>query len=94
MTRPPLGSILTTEQEINALPSGTVVLADPEGRHRYDYHRQMPMKKLDYAYEDDVFWEPAHGEPITSSEAVLRYSLAPFLVLWFPPVEPVSEAAA
>lgn len=89
-----VGTLLQSEEDINVLPAGAVVLADPEGLHRYEYSRRMPLKKLDYDYEGDVFWEPSHGEPITSSEAVHRWQLAPFLVLWLPPVDAAAQAAA
>lgn len=93
--RPVVGSLLTEEAELNALPEGAVVLSDPEGLHEYEYRRRMPMVKLDYDFQGDPFWAVPHHEcDITSMEAVRRYSIGPFLVLWLPPAEPAQEAAA
>lgn len=90
-----VGSLLAAEAELNALPQGAVVLADPEGKHQHEYRRRMPMVKLDYDYQGDPFWAvPHHDDDITSMEAVRRHSMGPFLVLWLPPAEPVTEAAA
>ncbi|WP_160665285.1 hypothetical protein [Pseudarthrobacter sp. ATCC 49987] len=94
-TRPTVGALLATEAELNALPEGAVVLADPEGQHERDYRRRMPMVKLDYDYQGDPFWAvPHHEGDITSMEAVRRYSMGPFLLLWLPATEPAVEAVA
>lgn len=98
-TRPAVGSILTSIEELDALPPYAVLLADPEGRNQYERDRCLSIQKRpgDDASSGD-WWYPAWDSDIfnalATAEVVHRFHLGPFLVVWLPPTEPAAEAAA
>lgn len=91
MTRPAIGSLLTSVEELDALPPFAVLLADPEGRNQNPDDRRLSIQKRpgDPGYTD--YWYPAWESDIfnalAAEEAVGRFHLGPFLVVWLPPVE-------
>lgn len=97
-TQAAIGTLLRTVAELDALPPFAAVLADPEGRNQYPNDRRLSMQKRsgEPGYTD--FWYPAWGSDIfnalASEEAVVRFHLGLFAVLWLPPVEPDVEPAA
>lgn len=94
-----VGSMLSTQAELDALPPYTVLLGDPEGRSRYERDRRLSIQKRpgDDASSGD-WWYPAWDSDIfnalTTGEVVDRFHLGPFLVLYLPDSEPAAEAAA
>lgn len=98
MTRPPLGTLLHTTAELDALPPYTVLLADPEGHSPSDRHRRLSLQKrpgtpgyTDYWYPS---WDGDIFDALASEEVVIRFHLGPFLILWLPPAESAVQAVA
>ncbi|KQR02462.1 hypothetical protein ASF72_10530 [Arthrobacter sp. Leaf141] len=97
-TWPAVGSMLTTVAELDALPPFSVVLGDPDGLNEAPNYQCVSMQKRPGipGYED--YWYPAWDGDIfnalASEEAVIRFHLGPFLVLWTPPIVAAGEAAA
>ncbi|QAY16087.1 hypothetical protein SEA_ELESAR_36 [Arthrobacter phage Elesar] len=83
-----VGSILTTVEDLDALPVGTIVLGDPEGTHSYEDNRQLALQKRSDG-DSPAYWFPSWDtdifNAIASDEAVERFHLGPFQVLWLPP---------
>lgn len=81
------GSVLTTVEELDALPPNSVVLADPAGASAREWERQLSMQKRTDA-DCTTWWYPSWDSDIfnalASQEAVHRFDLGPFLVLWLP----------
>jgi len=98
MTRPAVGTLLHTAAELDALPPFAVLLADPEGRNAYEDSRCLSMQKRPGTPGYTAFWHMAWDKDmfnaLASEEAVGRFHLGPFLVVWLPPAEPIIEAAA
>jgi hypothetical protein len=97
-TRPAVGTLLTTVAELDALPPFSVVLGDPDCFNDSPDYRRVSMQKRpgDPGYTD--YWYPAWDTDIfnalAAEEAVGRFHLGPFLVIWLPAAEPIIEAAA
>lgn len=98
MTRPHVGMLLTTVEQLDALPPFTIVLADPEGRNQYPHDRRLSMQKrpgepgyTDYWY---MAWDSDIFNALAAEEAVGRFHLGPFLVVWLPADDVAVEAAA
>lgn len=97
-TRPALGALLTTVDELNALPAFSILLADPDEHNHNPNDRRLALQKRpgDPGYTD--YWYPAWDSDIfnalAAEEVVGRFHLGPFLVVWVPPAEPAAEAAA
>lgn len=94
-----VGSILTTVEELDALPPLAVIMADPEGRqHREDQRCMVLQKRADL--DAEPCWYAARGvtkhDPAESGEdsAVHGAHYGPFLVLWLPAVAPAVEQLA
>ncbi|AYN59032.1 hypothetical protein PBI_RYAN_42 [Arthrobacter phage Ryan] len=83
-----VGSILTSVSELDALPARTIVLGDPAGNHSYEDNRQLALQKRADG-ESAPYWFPSWDtdifNAISSDEAVDRFHLGPFQVLWLPP---------
>ncbi|MET4095093.1 hypothetical protein [Arthrobacter sp. UYCu712] len=97
MTRASVGDLLTTEDELDALPAHSVLLADPQGLSPREDDRLLSMQKRPGDSGGMDFWFLAQDgmfSVLSSDEVVHRFHLGPFLVLWLPSVEPVIEAAA
>lgn len=100
MVQPTAGTLLATAAELDALPRYAVVLGDPDARNQSTDYRRVSMQKrpdgpdplsTDYwfpAWDSDIF------NALASEEAVDRFHLGPFLILWIPPTEALVEAAA
>ena len=99
-TRPPVGTLVSSAAELDALPPFTVVLGDPDGLNQAPDYRRVSLQKRPDGLDGLSFdyWYPAWDSDIfnalASEEAVGRFHLGPFLVLWLPLVEPDIEAAA
>lgn len=99
MARPHVGMLLTTVDELDALPPFAVVLGDPDGLNDSpDYRRVSIQKRPDRDSLSGDWWYPAWDTDIfnalATTEVVHRFELGPFLVLWLPTAEPIIEAAA
>lgn len=99
MTRPHVGMLLTTTEELDALPAFAVVLGDPEGLNDSpDYRCVSIQKRPGYDAVSGDWWYPAWDTDIwnalATTEVVHRFHLGPFLVIWLPTAEPIIEAAA
>lgn len=94
-----VGSVLTTVDELDALPLLAVILADPEGRNAVEDDRHMVLQKRAY-FDSEPSWYAARGvterDPAASEEdaAVHGAHYGPFLVVWLPPVEAATEMEA
>lgn len=88
MTPAAVGSTLTTVEELEALPSLTVVIADPTGASSREEDRQLAMQKRS-DFDSSPYWFVAKDagmfDVIASEEAVYRFHYGPFLVAWLPP---------
>ncbi|BCW79025.1 hypothetical protein [Arthrobacter sp. NicSoilC5] len=82
-----VGAILTTVEELDALPPHSVVIADPEGRSAREEDRQLAMQKRS-DFDSTPYWFVAKDagmfDAIASEEAVYRFHYGPFLVTWLP----------
>lgn len=83
------GSVLTTVEELDALPVLSVIVADPYGREERDDQRRMVLqKRADFGAE--ASWYAARGttehDAVESEEdsTVHGAHYGPFLVLWLP----------
>jgi hypothetical protein len=85
-----VGSILTTTEELDALPPFAVVLADPEGMSERERERRLAIQKRPEEHSG-LWWYPAWDADIfnalASTEVVHRFHLGPFQVLWLPTAE-------
>ncbi|QWY84240.1 hypothetical protein QEO77_gp64 [Arthrobacter phage Zaheer] len=88
MAEAAVGTILATVAELDALPTRAIVLGDPQGSHSYEDNRQLALQKR--ADGDSApYWFPSWDtdifNAISSDEAVERFHLGPFQVIWLPP---------
>jgi hypothetical protein len=97
MTRPVVGAVLTTVTELDALPPYTVLLADPDGLSPFERDRCLSIQKRPGTPGYADYWHPSWDgdifNAIASEEAVHRFGLGPFLVLWIPPVDPADKTS-
>ncbi|ALV43100.1 hypothetical protein AU252_19665 [Pseudarthrobacter sulfonivorans] len=100
MARPHVGMLLTTVTELDALPTFAVVLGDPDCLNDSPDYRRVSMQKRPDGPDplSTDYWYPAWDSDIfnalAAEEAVGRFHLGPFLVVWLPDTEPIIEAAA
>lgn len=94
---PAVGSILTTVEELDALPHLAVVIGDPDCKNVRESDRAIAIQKRDDG-GSGPWWYPAWDTDIwnalASAEVVHRFGLGPFLVVWLPAAGPASEVAA
>lgn len=93
---PVVGTLLTTQDELHALPTLSVVLADPDGLGpREDDHRLSMQKRPGGDGCSDYWFLARDGifSVLAAEEAVDRFRLGPFLVLWIPPVATLEAVA-
>lgn len=85
------GSILTTVEELDALPLLSTIMADPDGLDQREDQRQMVLqKRADTGSESS--WYAArgttdHDAPESEADSTVHGAhYGPFLILWLPPV--------
>lgn len=83
-----LGSLLTTVEQLDALPELAVVVGDPEGQHQNEDRRRLAMQKRQLGM-DGTWWNLADFSEFswTSAEVVHRLEAGPILVIWLPASE-------
>lgn len=97
-TRPAIGTLLTTMDDLDALPHLAVVIGDPDCKNTRESDRAIAIQKRDDG-ASGPWWYPAWDTDIwnalASAEVAHRFGLGPFLVVWLPqPSDPAAEAAA
>lgn len=85
------GSILTTREELDALPVHSVIMADPDGRQQREDERHMVVQKRADSAEESSWYAARritqHDAPESEEDSAVHGShYGPFLVLWLPPV--------
>ena len=91
-----VGSMLTTIEELDALPVRTVIMADPDGNTLLESQCQMALQKRADAGADPGWyaaraWTAQEKAETKESSVAHGQHYGPFQVLWLPPYE---EAAA
>ena len=100
LARCAVGAILSTVEELDALPTFAIVLGDPDCLNDSPDYRRVSIQKRTggEGVPGGDWWYPAWDTDIfnalATTEIVHRFHLGPFLVLWLPPAEPAVEAAA
>ncbi len=97
--RPHVGMILTTVEQLDALPAFAVVLGDPDCLNDSpDYRCVSIQKRPDADSLSGDWWYPAWDTDIfnalATTEIVHRFELGPFVVLWLPADDATAEVAA
>ena len=92
-----VGSILTSMEELDALPHLAVVLGDPDCKNPREADRCIALQKR-ASDSSSEWWYPAWDTDIwnalASTEVVHRFGLGPFVVLWLPQADGVAVDAA
>ncbi len=95
-----VGSMLTTIEELDALPVRAVIMADPDGYTLLESQCQLALQKRADSGADPGWYAArawTDSERAESKEASVAHGqhYGPFMVLWLPPYEQsASEAAA
>ena len=93
-----VGSILTTMEQLDALPHLAVVIGDPECKNARESDRAIAIQKREDGTSTSAWWYPAWDTDIwnalATTEIVHRFGLGPFLVAWLPSPTPADEQAA
>lgn len=88
MTRFEVGVLLSTVAELDAVPPYTVLLADADGLSPFERDRCLSMQKRPGIPGYSDYWYPAWSDELfdalASEEAVERFRLGPFRVIWLP----------
>ena len=94
-----VGSILTTMEDLDALPPLAVVIGDPDCKNPRESERGIAIQKReDKASLVGAWWYPAWDtdifDALASTEIVHRFGLGPFLVVWLPTATAAEQTAA
>lgn len=84
-----LGQVLSTPDELDGLPANAIMVAASDAGAPDDPARgQLAMQRRETLY-GSLYWYPAWDSYdfayIDSHEAVSRFRLGPFTVVWLPP---------
>jgi hypothetical protein len=94
-----VGSMITSAEELDALPVLAVLMADPDGVEPREHERRMVLQKR-ADFDTEPWWHAARRttkDDLPKSEAdgaVHGTHYGPFLVIWLPPAPPVEQAEA